>query len=214
MHVATFALNYAENLELIDHSPARKFKMYKENPVERRSLTADEEKKLLEACKISKNKILYHVVMIALYTGMRSSEILNIKWSHVSLNEMSIRIYKSKNNESREIPIIDLLKPVFFDLKSITGGNEYVISSCYGEKINSVKKSYNQAVKNADIGHFTFHELRHTLVTRLASSGASILEIQQISGHKSESMVRRYTHVGLKESRRTIERLEKHLSSE
>lgn len=212
MHVVRFAFNYAEELELINKNPARKLKMQKEEPKERRVISNEEEEKLLLACKISKTKFLYHFVMIALYTGMRYSEVLDIKWTNVSLQQRSIKLYKTKNNETREIPIIDKLVPVIEELKEITGDFEYAFTNTEsGEKIGYIKRSFKTAVDRAEIGNLCIHELRHTMITRLAASGASIPEIQQISGHKTAKMVQRYTHVGLNESLRTIDRLSRFL---
>jgi len=212
MHVVRFAFNYAESLDLIDQNPARKLKMYKEEPSERRVVSADDEIKLIESAKQSKSPLIYHFIMIALYTGMRFSELLDLKWSNVSFEMWSFMLYKTKNNEIREIHIIDKLKPVLDDLSSLTGDYEYLFSDPEtGEKAKSVRKAFEKAVERAEIGKLTIHELRHTMVTRLAASGASIPEIQQISGHKTAKMVQRYTHVGLSESKRTIDRLSKFL---
>lgn len=214
MQVVKFAFNYAEQLDLIEKNPVRKLTMYKEQPKERRVLCADEEIKLLAECRNSRNQVMYHFAMIALYTGMRYSEIMNLKWSNVSFSERSIRIYKTKNNQPREIPVIDILLPVLDDLNLLTGDYEYLLSvPDTGEKIKSLRKAFEHSVSRSSIKRIVFHELRHTMVTRLAASGASIIEIQQISGHKTAKMVERYTHVGLKESRKTIERLGDYLDA-
>jgi len=214
MQVVKFAFNYAESLELIDRNPARRLSMYKEEPRERRAITREHEQKLLNASKLSKSPLLYHFIMVSLYTGMRYSETLNVKWSHVSREERSIIVQTSKNNESREIPMSKDLLPVVEDLFSITGKYEYIFSHPEsGEKINYIKRSFRTAVKNADIGYYCIHELRHSYITRLAASSASITEIQQISGHKTAKMVQRYTHLGLKEARRTIDRFDEHRQS-
>lgn len=213
MQIVKFAFNYAESLELIDRNPARKLTMFKEEPAERRAITYAEEEKLIIASKLSKNPLLYHFIMVALYTGMRYSEILNIKWTHVSMSEKSIMVFASKNNDVREVPIIDKLVPVIEDLFSITGQYVYIFSHPdTGEKIDYIKRAFRTAIANADIGYYCVHEMRHSFITRLAASGATISEIQQISGHKTAKMVQRYTHVGLRESRRTVDRLSSFLN--
>lgn len=214
MNTIRFAFNYAETLQLIDRNPARKLSMYKEEPSERKAISLEDEEKLLDACRQSRSDFLYSFVMIAIYTGMRYSEITNIKWSHVSFDVKSIMLYKTKTNESREIPIIDKLMPVLNDLYSLTHNYEYVFSHPEtGARITQIKKGFRKAVERAGLDHLCIHEMRHTMITRLAASGASVPEIQQISGHKTAKMVQRYTHVGLKEAQRTINRLSEFLGA-
>jgi len=207
-----FAFNYAESLELIDKNPTRRMKMYKEDITERRKLEPEDEVKLLEACRESVNPLLYHFVMIALYTGMRYQEILNIKWSHVNFSMGSIMLFKTKTNDSREIPIVSKLDNALKELKTLTGGYEYLFTNPDTQQpIKCLRNAYEKAVEKSGVGKLLIHELRHTLISRLAASGASIPEIQQISGHKTAKMVQRYTHVGLQESRRTMDRLSRYL---
>lgn len=207
--VIKFAFNYAEELELIHSSPARYIKMFKEKSVERRVLTHSEEEALLTACKESKSNILFDVVSIALYTGMRYSETLNLQWHHINFDMKSIRVVNTKNDENREIFISNKIMPILKKLKKESEDKDYLFANPLTSKpINSIRWAFNRAVENSKIGKFCFHELRHTMISRLAASGASVPEIQQVSGHKTAKMVQRYTHTGLKESKRTIERFD------
>ncbi|MDW7999072.1 MAG: tyrosine-type recombinase/integrase [Thermodesulfovibrio sp.] len=62
------------------------------------------------------DKHLYPIVFTATYTGMRKSEILNLKWSQIDLQNGWILLEKTKNNERREIPICSSLKTLFRQL--------------------------------------------------------------------------------------------------
>lgn len=50
-------------------------------------------------------------------------------------------------------------------------------------------------LKRADIKDFRFHDLRHSAASYLAMNGASLAEIAEILGHKTLSMVKRYSHL-------------------
>lgn len=212
IQVVKFAFNYAESLELIDRNPARRLKMFKEEHAERKVISLEDEDKLLQTSLTSKSPLLYYFIIIGLYTGMRYSEIMDVKWSNVSFKMKSIKLYKTKSNEIREIPMMEKLYQAMKELRDITGDFEYVLTNPdTGKKIDYIKRAFRTAVKSTDMPYICIHEMRHTMITRLAASGASVPEIQQISGHKTAKMVQRYTHVGLKEAHRTIDRLSAYL---
>jgi len=54
---------------------------------------------------------------------------------------------------------------------------------------------FRDALATAKIKDFRFHDLRHTCASYLAASGATLLEIQQVLGHKTPAMVTRYAHL-------------------
>ena len=61
--------------------------------------------------------------------------------------------------------------------------------------MEALKQAYERAVTRAEISGFTFHDLRHDALTRLAQQGFNILELRTISGHKTMQMLQRYTHL-------------------
>ena len=72
-----------------------------------------------------------------------------------------------------------------------------------------IAASGNEAVKDADIDDFRFHDLRHTAASYLAMSGASLAEIAEILGHKTLAMVRRYAHLSEGHTSEVAERMAK-----
>ena len=59
------------------------------------------------------------------------------------------------------------------------------------------------AVQQAGIENFRFHDLRHTALSYAAQNGASLLELQELAGHKTPAMVLRYAHLDEKANRKT-----------
>ena len=58
-----------------------------------------------------------------------------------------------------------------------------------------LRAPWENALRVAGISEFHWHDLRHTAASYLAMSGASVVEIADILGHKQLSMVRRYAHL-------------------
>jgi site-specific recombinase XerD len=188
------ALNLAlKEWEWIKENPASKVSMEQENNKRDRWLTDDEEKRLLEAC----SPWLRELVIFALNTGMRLSEILTLTWKGVDLFRKTITVFKSKNKEMRTIPmnqtIFEMLKGRA-KVKSIKtdlvfyNKNHTETDKCY------VSLSFHYTTRKAKVEDFRFHDLRHTFATRLVQSGKDLYKIQRLLGHKMPLMTQRYAH--------------------
>jgi integrase len=69
--------------------------------------------------------------------------------------------------------------------------------------------AWNRAIKRADIADFRFHDLRHSAASYLAMSGASLMALAEILGHKTLSMVKRYTHLSELHTRAVVAKMNK-----
>jgi integrase len=70
-----------------------------------------------------------------------------------------------------------------------------------------VQAIFRRACDRAGIRDFHWHDLRHTAASELAKAGASIFEIQSVTGHKTLQMVARYVHTSETHSREALERM-------
>jgi integrase len=68
-------------------------------------------------------------------------------------------------------------------------------------------KAWTTALRRAEINNFRFHDLRHTCASYLAMSGASLLEIADVLGHKTLQMVQRYAHLTEQHTQSIVERM-------
>ena len=171
----------------------------KDNPVSRLSfsvgnrnardrwLTLEEEKMLLE--KATNPDWLRSLLMVALHTGMRRGEILDLRWQNVDLLKRLIRIVKSKNGEKRTIPMSNTLVDLFkgMNVRDISGG-VFPISK------SSVRHAFDKVVEKASLEDFRFHDLRHTFATRLVQNGVDVFKVKELLGHKTITMTMRYAH--------------------
>lgn len=99
-HVLTIAV---KEWGWLSHNPMQHIQKLKEPPGRVRFLSDQERHRLLEACKQEKRKPLYLIVMLAISTGARKSEILTCKWENVDFERKVITIHETKNNESRAL---------------------------------------------------------------------------------------------------------------
>jgi integrase len=196
-------INYKRWRKVLEN-PVGYLKLFKENHGRVRFLEQDEIQRLLEAC----DEHLRPVVICALYTGMRKSKIFNLKWRDVDLRRKTIFLLRTKNGESRHLPISGELEKVLLSLPSrFEGGyvfpsylprrNEDLKSGEVNEPFTDVKNSFHKALKKAGIEDFRFHDLRHTFASHLVMSGADLNVVRELLGHKSLQMTLRYAHLSV-----------------
>lgn len=209
-HVFTTAVNEWGWLE---DNPIRKVRKPKEPRGRVRFLSEDstgpngeiikgERTRLLEACKKSKNPDLHTIVVLALSTGMRQGEILNLRWPDVDLSNGRIILHETKNNERRVVPLLghalDLLKEkdkVRRDAKVRRLDTDLLFPGRNPKKPVFIRAPWLEAAKAAGIEDFKFHDLRHSAASYMLMSGATLGEIAELLGHKTLQMVKRYSHL-------------------
>ncbi|MDA2918399.1 site-specific integrase [Desulfobacterota bacterium AH_259_B03_O07] len=193
-------LNHLLNLakrqkRFFGENPVSISKLLPENNKTERILRTDEEKRLLDTSSIH----LKPIIITALNTGMRKGEILTLKWSNVDLENKIINLEhtNTKSKKSRRIPINNELRKLLLELKLKSGGSDYVFLSSNGspyKRHDSLKKVFRDACKRADITGLRFHDLRHTVATRMIESNANIVAVKEILGHSDLKTTMRYAH--------------------
>ena len=184
----------AAEWELIDENILKRIRTAKllKGEIKRlRYLTDDEQERLISAC----SKEIRPIIITALNTGMRKSEILNLTWDRVDLKNKVILLDITKNGERREIPInntlLNTLSVITRHIKC-----EYVFYNKETLKpYYDIKKSFATALKKAHIIDFHFHDLRHTFASSLVMEGIDLATIQKLLGHKTINMTLRYAHL-------------------
>lgn len=157
------------------------------NPT-KRFLTKQEEKKLLKAA----NPIMKAIIIVAIYTGMRTSEIKNLKWSDVFLSKNYLIALNTKNGKPRKLLITKQMKEELIKLPHL---GEYVFTNPITKKpYTEFKSTFSETVKRAKIPHITFHELRHTTASRLNELGVDLITIQEYLDHADARTTQKYIH--------------------
>jgi integrase len=200
--VLSRALNVAvENLEWLDRSPMAGVKRPHEQVTKIvRTLTRPEEKALLEAATRSDNKFLTTIILVALRTGMRYSELMNLRWEDIEFRSTFalITLRKTKNKRQRIVPLVrDALAAVkaLQDSVPAASGPDLLFPSAEDKsKPVEIRRAWETSLKRARITGFRYHDLRHSAASRWASLGYSLAEIAEILGHSDHRSTQIYTH--------------------
>lgn len=187
--------------DLILKNPCKKVKKLKEDNQKTRYLSKKEEKALFKELADH----LKPIVICALQTGLRRSNILNMRWENIDLKLMFIEVLKQENKGHKkiQIPISPKLYQVFMDL--VPKENGYVfINPETSEPYTDIHKGFDKAVERAGIKDFTFHDLRHTVGTRLMMKGMDVRTIQEMMAHSQISTTQRYMHVTPENKKKAI----------
>ena len=192
-HVFTIAIREWGWLE---DSPISKVTKPKEPRGRVRFLDDEEREQLMKACNESSNPILYTVVILALSTGARRMEIMNLAWGDIDLKRRVAIIHETKNDERRALP---LGNHAFKEIQKLSELRRIDTNLLFpdetGKKPIDIRNLWERAIKKAGIKDFRFHDLRHSAASYLAMNGASLAEIAAVLGHKTLQMVKRYSHL-------------------
>lgn len=168
--------NCAVDWGWISHAP--KIKLLSENNERHYYLTKEQIDQLCACCE---DTDVRDAIMLAAYTGLRRSELLNLGSENIR-GEYILLQARTKNGRPRIIPIPSIVRPLSkrFPL-SITE--------------RQLRTAFESARIKAKMPHIRFHDLRHTYASLLASKGATLKEIGDLLGHSTPTMTNRYTHL-------------------
>lgn len=179
-------------------NPIRQIRMPKPGKPRQRRLEAGEEEALLKACRESGAHYLQTFVTLAIETGMRFGELAGVTWVNVNLEKRTIYLPDTKNGSPRTVPLSTrALNAIQMQPRSIDG-------RLFSAKTGSIRSAFLIAMTRAQatqpeskvfLRGLRFHDLRHEAVTRLFEKGLNPVEVGMVSGHKTLSMLQRYTHI-------------------
>jgi integrase len=151
------------------------------------------------------NHRLRLLVLIAVSTGMRASEIFGLAWSDVFYGEglLAVRA-KLKGGKMRYVPLCPELA---FELRRypVTIGEDRILPPKKGAKgeRQRVEGSFEDLLNRARIRDFRFHDLRHTFASWYMMNGGDLYELAKILGHSNIKMTERYAKLGRQHIART-----------
>jgi integrase len=156
-------------------------------------------------------------VIFAVDTGMRRSEIVNLKWENVDLERNIILVansesFKTKSGRQRIVPINSLAKRILITRERIS---PYVFVNYKGQKMydNYLGQCFRKSVRNAKLeGKISFHSLKHTFASWLVQSGVGIYEVQKLLGHSSVVVTQVYAHLSENVLHKAVDRIKLNLN--
>lgn len=179
-------------------NPVKQIRMPKPGKPRQRRLEAGEEAALLGACKASGAHYLHSFVVLAIETGMRFGEIAGMTWLNVNYEKSTVFLPTTKNGSARTVPLSPRALNAIQTLPRSIGGR------LFPPKAGSIRSAFLIALSKAQatqpdnvtfLRGLRFHDLRHEAVTRLFEKGLNPIEVGMVSGHKTLSMLQRYTHL-------------------
>ncbi|MCZ6790427.1 MAG: site-specific integrase, partial [Candidatus Dadabacteria bacterium] len=146
-------------------------------------------------------------------TGMRRSEIARLRWQDIDLEERTIYVAETKNDEPRTIPMSESLFNSLLEMKNDAIG-EYVFTTPDGNPYTSLsawKRAWSTALRNSGIEKGRFHDFRHTFISNLiVKEKEDFATVMALSGHKDITMLKRYSHTQEEAKKAAINKLGKH----
>ena len=189
--------------ELLEESPLAGIRFLRENNARTRYLSLQECQRLIASCIAPHIRAL---VGVALHSGMRLGEILNLRWYDLDFASGFILVRDSKNGESRHVPM-DATLSALFRAYPHRLGTDLVFSSSRGGRIVDVRTGFLNSCKRAGLTDLHFHDLRHTFASQFVMAGGDLYILKEILGHKSITMTQRYAHLSPTYKIKAIDRM-------
>ena len=191
---ASVVFNYACRQYNLISNPVQLIPSKREDNHRVRYLSTLERNRLLRACGMANWPKLYLLVLTAVTTGARRGELLSLRWNDIDFERQTAYVQTTKSGQPKVLPLTDNV------IKELTKFRQQDISLIFNSEIKPDKafcfnKQWKKALTLAEVDNFRFHDLRHTTASYLAMSGASLLEIADVLGHKQISVTQRYAHL-------------------
>lgn len=151
-----------------------------------RRVEGDEESRLLEAAGKSRTPALRLCIILAIETGMRSSEIVHLRWEQIDLARHVIRLGLTKNGDPRTVPLSERAEAAIRDLPQQASGR---LTTFYDAR--GLWKAFARARKRAGITGLRPHDLRHEAASQLAPKMPTAT-LAKVLGWKTLQMAMKY----------------------
>jgi integrase len=177
------------------------------NAFDRKPFTKKEVERLWEV--VDSNEYISIIIML-IYTGVRISELLDLKKSEVNLEERWLKVLESITDAGiRTVPIAKKVLP-FFEHWMNKNDCEYLLSTPDGKHFDyrNYYDSYWKPIMNMLNFTHTPHSTRHTCISFLTAAKVDERFIQRIVGHKGQNVTRQvYTHLEIQELIQEIDKI-------
>ena len=192
MRVLRLTLNYAQAVGMIDSNPTSilsKARLWHKNNRKDRVIPSNQLQAWHEAVEGMANQRAKVYLLMALYMGFRSSELLTLEWSHVDLRSKTVTLYDTKNGTNHSLPIPKVLSPYIKSLKEHTGKYKWVFAGNKPDKPMAVPAKPVKAVIKASGVKFSPHDCRRTFATIAEAVNLPLTMIKRLMNHVTSNDV-------------------------
>jgi len=171
-----------------------------------RFLQPDELPRFFAAIEEEENEVARDYIMISLLTGARKSNVLAMRWDEISFERAEWRIPETKNGEPLTVALSGPAMEILHDRRRQTN-TEWVFPSAESKTghLADPKKAWARLLARAGIKDLRIHDLRRSLGSWQASTGASGYIIGKSLGHKSQQATQIYARLNLDPVRQSVE---------
>lgn len=192
-------LNKAIEWGRTEINPIKSVKCLAEDNIRDRFLEKEEMVRLIEAC----NEPLRSIVIVALNTGLRRSEIRNLKWHDVDFQNDQICLLEQKNSKKSYVPLNETAKMTLMRVRK-NSNSPYIFCKQNGNTFDW-RTAFRLACRRAGINGITFHDLRRTFGSQLAMAGIDLNTIRELMRHNDfKTTQQRYAHLSKDHKSRAV----------
>lgn len=146
---------------------------------------------------------LADLVLLAVHTGLRRSELVHLQWPHVDLDAGVLTVantesFTTKSGSERKVPLSNTARKVLqrrADERE-ADGSPYVFRHSEGQiDADYLTQAFKRYARKAGVGDVHFHHLRHTACSWLAERGVPVEAIRRFAGHSTIAVTERYMHL-------------------
>lgn len=187
-------------------NPAHGIKKFPEKSRDR-FLQADELPKFLQAVEAEPNDTIRDYILMSLLTGARKANVLAMRWEEISFERCEWRIPDTKNGTPQTVPLmLEAIEILRARLERY--GSAYYVFPGIGRTghLAEPKKGWDRILKTAGIAELRIHDLRRTLGSWQARTGASLTIIGKSLNHKSPMTTSIYARLDLDPVRASMEK--------
>ena len=196
-----FMFSLAKKWKYANENPVKEVKFFQERQLVIRTLKKEEAIKLIEVAADH----LKPIILLALNTGMRRGEILNLRWTDVDFDRQFIYIKETKSGVMRKVPMNSLVVEA---LGRIEKKNDFVFQNPNtNERLKHIRTAFYTARKKVGLDDFRFHDLRHTAATWMVTEGIDLVTVKEILGHADIKTTMRYAHPTPENKRKAVNAL-------
>ncbi len=145
------------------------------------------------------------VVLIALNTGLRITEVLELNWNQVNINQRLLTVIgdRAKNGQTRHIHLTDEAHYAFREWRKQNMETKVIFpNKKTGKPMKDIKSSWTKIRKEAGLYqpkeedlHFRFHDLRRSFASNMVMAGVDLNHVRDAMGHQSIDMTLKYAHL-------------------
>lgn len=186
-------------------NPAQGVKKFRETSRDR-FLQSNELPRFFQALAEEDNEIIRDYFIISLLTGARRSNVLAMKWEQLNLEQAEWRIPKTKNKTPQTITLSEEALAVLLNRKTTATSDFVFPGTGKSGHLCDPKKGWQRILAKAELTNLRIHDLRRTLGSWQAKTGASLAIIGKSLNHKSPNTTAIYARLDLDPVRESVEK--------